>query len=533
MMRFFILLCALVASVNAATYPTDSDPTAAEVQTLVDGAADGDTITIASGTHTWTTGVTISGKGITISGAGGGKLAGNSKTSLAIGTGTKVFTIHTGTNGASTVLSSALYGFTPGETIRAIYKADGTKYMEGTVTSYVGTTLTLDITTTGGSGTYAAWTFFQEGQTILRWDSSGNTMFTVTEDATHSTTIENLDMRGLSSTPTRLIYVAGSGKPFIWRDGLVNNASDTRIITIESNKGLLYNLGWHTGWRFAAASSGIPGYGLVVKNDSDGQSWMDTSIMGDDDTTGVGNVYVEDCFFAGLNTETFDADGGARLAVRRCVFDNSGGTSHGADTGPVGMRHLQLVENLVVFENLGVDTAPMDYAFFIRGGTGIVANNVIPDINSGEWGNKAEFKLQVQNLQRNAGPHPLWGDNISGAQYPAPRQVGFGRVTGNGNSQFSTPPHLDGEGLYTGDAEPWYQWGNSGSGNYASPSLENYATPTGNQDTVADYIQVGRDWLNETKSGWTSYTYPHPLRGVSESVRNPGRRAKAGRVLTR
>jgi hypothetical protein len=68
-----------------------------------------------------------------------------STTSLAIGTGNKVFTVAAGQT-----------GFIPGRIITA-RSATGTNYMQGRVVSYSGTTLTLNITDTVGSGTYADW----------------------------------------------------------------------------------------------------------------------------------------------------------------------------------------------------------------------------------------------------------------------------------------------------------------------------------------------------------------------------------------
>jgi hypothetical protein len=68
-----------------------------------------------------------------------------SSSSVAIGTGSKTFTIASGQSlsvGQAVLIDSA---------------ADGTQWMYGTVTSYSGTTLGVDVTAAGGSGTYADW----------------------------------------------------------------------------------------------------------------------------------------------------------------------------------------------------------------------------------------------------------------------------------------------------------------------------------------------------------------------------------------
>ena len=79
----------------------------------------------------------------------GAGYGGTSTTSLAIGTGSKTFTTQTG----------LAYG--AGNYVRASSAADGTNYMEGTVTSYATLTGTLiiNITKVGGSGTKTDWTF--------------------------------------------------------------------------------------------------------------------------------------------------------------------------------------------------------------------------------------------------------------------------------------------------------------------------------------------------------------------------------------
>lgn len=72
-------------------------------------------------------------------------LTDTSTTSLAIGTGAKVFTV------------SAAKAFAAGQFISAASAANNANYMHGQVTSYTGTTLTVNVTDTGGSGTKADW----------------------------------------------------------------------------------------------------------------------------------------------------------------------------------------------------------------------------------------------------------------------------------------------------------------------------------------------------------------------------------------
>jgi len=76
--------------------------------------------------------------------AGAGYTA-TSTTSLLIGTGSKAFTTQAG------------LAYSAGARARASSAADGANYMEGLVTAYSGTTLTINVDHVGGSGTHADW----------------------------------------------------------------------------------------------------------------------------------------------------------------------------------------------------------------------------------------------------------------------------------------------------------------------------------------------------------------------------------------
>ncbi len=75
-----------------------------------------------------------------------------STTSLAIGTGSKVFTV------------LADLALNAGQFILIRSDADATNYMWGQISSYSGTTLTINVTATGGSGTLADWTMYLTGE---------------------------------------------------------------------------------------------------------------------------------------------------------------------------------------------------------------------------------------------------------------------------------------------------------------------------------------------------------------------------------
>lgn len=90
----------------------------------------------------WT--IRVSGTRGAVGGLGPGYTA-TSDTSFAIGVGSKAFTTQAG------------LAYTVGARVRASSAADGNNYMEGLVTAYSGTTLTVNVTLTGGSGTLTDW----------------------------------------------------------------------------------------------------------------------------------------------------------------------------------------------------------------------------------------------------------------------------------------------------------------------------------------------------------------------------------------
>lgn len=79
------------------------------------------------------------------------RLSGTSTTSTAIGTGSKVFT------------TQADKAFTVGRWLLIASDADEANYMHGRVTAYSGTSLTVEVTNVGGSGTLADWTITISG----------------------------------------------------------------------------------------------------------------------------------------------------------------------------------------------------------------------------------------------------------------------------------------------------------------------------------------------------------------------------------
>lgn len=73
-----------------------------------------------------------------------------STTSTLIGTGSKTFTVS---------LPSTADAYVVGSRVRVAYATTPSNFMEGVITAYSGTSLTVNVDSTGGSGTYASWNF--------------------------------------------------------------------------------------------------------------------------------------------------------------------------------------------------------------------------------------------------------------------------------------------------------------------------------------------------------------------------------------
>jgi hypothetical protein len=231
---------------------------------------------------------------------------------------------------------------------------------------------------------------------------------------------------------------------------------------------------------------------------------------------------VEDCDFHAFLNAT-DSDDNTRTVYRRNLMNNAAFGSHGADTSAFGNRHFEIYDNRMVFNGYGDGTTfNMNWWLFARGGTFVVTGNTIDKIVSMDYGNKQDVHMAVENLGRDSGPDPCWGLNTTnGADYHAPRQIGYGYVTGTGRAPNGTGSAND-PITYVGDSEPAYIWGNTvnngpmniGAGDYGNVSSDSCSvTRAGTPDLVAKYIVAGRDYVDGTaKPGYARFTYPHPLR---------------------
>lgn len=446
-----------------------------DVQAVIDASRAGDTVRLPAGTATWKGSLTIE-KGIHLQGAGAGGFRGSSRTSLEIGTGIKDFATQAGLD------------LEAGQSVRALYIADGSRFMEGTVTAYGGTSLQLDVVRAGGRGTYGAWVLAVPAATVLVNDAANDwnrAMVDIFEDPDASAEVSGIRFKTGTATFGEHLNVHGraGGKPVLIHDcWFTHDGNIGRGIMVYVNRGIVYRCSFDGG-----LEAGVPQFvhtGITIKlGDEGNRSWSTPDTMGAKDATGLNNFYVEDTYFAGA--QAFDLDDNSRTVVRRCVFNNSNVATHGAETSQHGLRHFELYDNEFLFDDLGEETLNLGRWIWIRGGTGVIADNAMPDIKSRMWGDCTEIVMIVMSLRRKC--------LHAGHPYPVPRQVGQGH---------------DGDGYLR---DPLYIWNNSCDPRIGTNDHE--PDEVGRDLRSADYLREGRDYIAGTaRPGYAKYAYPHPLR---------------------
>ncbi|MEA3278056.1 MAG: hypothetical protein U9Q81_22770 [Pseudomonadota bacterium] len=266
-----------------------------------------------------------------------------------------------------------------------------------------------------------------------------------------------------------------------------NNAftvTDATLFRVESPGGFIFSRNnVNAGWDDII---------FQLKDNGGAVSWQTADTLGNRDTTGKRNHYIEDnTIYGGTNT-TVDCDDGARCVYRHNTVTYSGFGSHGYATSPVGVRHFEIYNNTWLYPTSGCSTqfANQNWLARLRGGTGVVFNNTMPDIAAAcGWGDKPEVRLDLRGAE-DVRPQ----GSCSQTTYPVPRQIGQNH---NGANYFT---------------DPVYIWGNS-----KTPTLGlgwGWGNPCGfNWDT---FVKPGRDYvMGGAKPGYAPYTYPHPLAQVS------------------
>jgi hypothetical protein len=277
-----------------------------------------------------------------------------------------------------------------------------------------------------------------------------------------------------SGSPLATVQVNGTSSQPSWRIDHVRfeNIADRAIVVGSPGSsssgtgpyGLVDNC-----W-FESTGGAFRGLYLYFNNNSG--SWTTAHSFGTDKT-----IVIEDCVFNRVGSVVpglpaiDSAYGGVRWNLRHSTLTNWVAVLHGADSAPTSTLQFEFNHNTV---RVNTD---VDYALYIRGGTGVATGNDI-----GITGNAST-----------SGYNSAWKmvrDGPCGAGYPCFQQVGRGVVNGAEGSV------------------PVYLWGNTYNlGNAANGEI---------YSTVTD-IRLNRDFFLSAKPGYTELAYPHPLRGTGGS----------------
>ena len=173
----------------------------------------------------------------------------SSSSSVLIGTGSKTFT---------TNLNATNTAFTVGSRVRVAYTTTPSNFMEGTITAFSGTSMTVNVDVVGGSGTYAAWSFTSVGSagvTSFSGNSTGLTPSTATTGAISLGGTLNVANGGTgltSGTSGGVLYYSATGT-LASSAALASNAlvvgggAGVAPSTITTGTGVVTALGVNTG----------------------------------------------------------------------------------------------------------------------------------------------------------------------------------------------------------------------------------------------------------------------------------------------
>jgi hypothetical protein len=521
-----------------------------DVQAAINQATAGQTVSIPAGTCSWSSGVSISGKTITLTGAGSGRIIAYSTSALTLGAGSKTAAI------LPDNASGATPSITAGETLRISELGFRANFMEGTVTSYSSSTgaLSMNVTSSGGScGTPGPantmnsnckrWLISTIPNTVII-NNSSSALIKLTESTSGHINVGNFKIAVGTGANDFYLTRATNGHAILLHDLWLETNGNIGGTLVDGNtsRGVLWNASVDSS---PFGASNTQAFRTKDANGTAmGNSWKTASTMGTADSTGENNFYVEDSDFHAF-MGLFDLDDNSRTVIRYNFFNNAGGSSHGADTSNYGLRHFEYYNNVGVFQAFG-DGSTANVAngwILVRGGTHAIHDNVLAQISSQDWGTKPDIDYALENLARNGGPHACWGNGASGGHYYyAPRQIGTGYVTGGGGTAgpqvncsgtgctSSTSFSGSSDGFsYVGDSEPAYLWNNKRTVGGTNTALNiGYATPytdCSGADLQSNYIVSGRDFFDSAstaKPGYSPYAYPHPLRtGGTQSSTPP------------
>lgn len=320
------------------------------------------------------------------------------------------------------------------------------------------------------------------GKSISGTVITGGTV-TVTKHATQYTRLSGF--RFTSSDQHVTVGGSPSNKPYIIDNNyfFASAGTSNRIVVITVNGGLLH----HNDFTVSSATS------ADIFNIVTSENWSQAPTFGNADTNGERNIYFENNTFTNILETAPDGDSGSRLVIRYNTYADSSIVFHGgapSDSSPSGgTRQFEVYNNTF---NRVSNSAPLNKWIWVRGSTGVIANNSMEKADSPDgssYPNKSEIRLTL------ACP----------GSYPIQYQVG------QSNQSPENPP-----------SRPLLIFGNTGAGSTDGNfiSIDSSDTAGGSCSSPSTYIQNNRDYFRTNSWGWTPYTYPHPLQNLG-GVTNP------------
>jgi hypothetical protein len=254
----------------------------------------------------------------TIAGTAGVGFALTSASSVAVGTGTKTFT---------TNLSAANSAFVIGSRVRVISTATPTTYMEGTITAFATTTMTVSVDATSGTGTLTSWKITiagnigATGATGTGRGYAGLTSTTSLAIATGTKIFTVNQAQGTNAFAVGQYVRAFGATPTNFMEGYITAYTTTSLtlnVTLIGGTGTLAS--WTitaSGTQGAAGPTVYPGAGVAV---STGTAWGTSKtsptgeIVGTSDTQTLTNKRIQDRVLAStadsatpaINTDSYD-----------------------------------------------------------------------------------------------------------------------------------------------------------------------------------------------------------------------------------
>lgn len=365
--------------------------------------------------------------------------------------------------------------------------------------------------------------------TVITHNGGSATLFTMTIGSSNYTKIGNIRFMCGSASGGVYVQMTGTGLPPILHGDYFDLGVDATLLDAVQwyvTGGVIYNTTFESDYNINGACGADIGSSqgcLVVKSNL---NWDSPSTMGTADTTGTSNLYIENTTFNNVG-QCPDCDDNCRIVLRYSTINGSSGCTHGP-TSAQGGRHVEIYND--VFEFLTPNRNLAGRYWWFRGGTALITANSIADpANSCYGSNVFQFIVESATRTQSHGCCTSWmcwhqpGSGSSGTS--GQDQLSSGQT---GTVTYDSCAGAGSPGAYYDTcqrSDPVYIWGNSGTGNTVTKltSMNDYSPDQcGNGVDTADFFVSGRDYFVSTtssgaKPGWSPYTCPHPLTGLTGS----------------